>query len=154
MRHGGHEAKGVSLYPIGWRLGGKFTHRVSTFVWAFPMMSLLLCRYCWKGLQSSLGRNLLIGSPLLFGHFPKCLYYSGGIAKKAPNPLWAFPKELPRPLRFCSNLQELLGAFPNMSRHGFGHFLYISLEAACFCLLRFKIGDTLEKFKIHQWFFS
>jgi hypothetical protein len=39
-----------------------------------------------------------------------------------------------------------LGAFPNVSQHRFGHLLYISVEAVCFCSLRIKIGDTTEKF--------
>jgi hypothetical protein len=34
-----------------------------------------------------------------------------------------------------------------VSRHRFEHFFYISLEAACSCLLRLKIEDTTEKFK-------
>ncbi len=87
-----------------------------------------------------------IGSPRLFGHFPKCLCYSISIAEKVSNPLWAFLKESPIPFRFCSNgLHELLGSFPNVSEHRFGHFLYISLEAACSCFLRCKIVDTIEK---------
>jgi hypothetical protein len=99
--------------------------------------------------------NAPIASPLLIGHFLKCLHCSVGIPEKVSNPLLAFPKELLILSRFCSNgLQELLGAFPNVSRHRFGHFLYISLEAACFFLLRLKIGDKTGKFKNHQWFFS
>jgi hypothetical protein len=95
-----------------------------------------------------------IGSPLLFGHFPECLCYSVSIVEKVSNPLWVFPKESPIPFWFCSNgLQELLGAFPNVSQHRFRHFLYSSLEAACFCL-RLKIGGTTEKLKNHQQFFS
>ncbi len=100
-------------------------------------------------------RNAPIRSPLLFGHFPKFLRYSVSIAEKVSNPLWTFPKELPISLRFCLNgLQELLGSFPKESRHRFRHFLYISLEAACFSLLRLKIGDTTGKFQNHQRFFS
>jgi hypothetical protein len=91
----------------------------------------------------------------LFGNFAKCFHYSVSIAEKVSNPLRAFPKESPISFRFCSNgLQEFSGAFPNVSWHRFGHFLYISLEAACYCLLRIKIGDTTEKFKNHQCFFS
>ncbi len=90
--------------------------------------------------------NAPIRSPHLFGHFPKCLHHSVSIAEKVSN--WAFPKESPVPSRFCSNrLQELLGAFSNMSRHRFGHILHISLEAAGFCLLRLKIVDTTVKHK-------
>jgi hypothetical protein len=63
-------------------------------------------------------RNAPIGSPLLFEHFSKCLCYSVSIAAEVSNPLWAFPKKLRIPFRFCSNgLQELLGAFPKVSRH-------------------------------------
>jgi hypothetical protein len=81
--------------------------------------------------------NAPIGSPLLLGHFPKCLHYSVSIPEMVSIHLWAFPKELLILFRFCSNgLQELLGSFPNVSRHIFGHFLYISLEAASFYLLR------------------
>jgi hypothetical protein len=90
-------------------------------------------------LAGDLEGNAPIRSPLLFGHFPKCLHYSVIIAEKVCNPFLAFPKELPIPFRFCSNgLQELLGSFSNVSRHRFRYFLYISLEAACFCLLRLK----------------
>jgi hypothetical protein len=86
-------------------------------------------------LAGDLDGNAPIGSPLLSGHFPTP--YSVSIAEKTSNPLWAFPKESPIYFRFCSNsLQELLGAFPNVSRHRFGHFLSISLQAANFCLLR------------------
>ncbi len=34
--------QGFSLFPIAWRPGGKCTHLVYTFVWAFP----LLCKHC------------------------------------------------------------------------------------------------------------
>ncbi len=106
-------------------------------------------------LAGDLEGNAPIGPPLLFGHFPKCFHYSVGIAEKVSSPFWAFSKESPIPFRFCSNgLQDLLGAFPKVSPHRFGHFLHISLEAACFCLLRLKIGDTTEKFKNYQRFFS
>jgi hypothetical protein len=37
-------------------------------------------------------------SPLLFGHFPKCIHYSVKVAEKVSNTLWAFPKESPIPL--------------------------------------------------------
>jgi hypothetical protein len=76
--------------------------------------------------------NVLIGSPLSFEHFPKCIRYSVSIAEKVSNTLWAFPKESPTPFRYCSNgPQELLGLF--------GNILYISLGAACLYLLRLKI---------------
>jgi hypothetical protein len=42
-------------------------------------------------------------------------------------------------------LIKLFGPFPNVSQHRFGHFLSISLKAACFCLL--KIEDAMEYFK-------
>jgi hypothetical protein len=38
--------KGISLFPIGWRPGGKCAHtahHVSTFIWAFPIVYPLLC---------------------------------------------------------------------------------------------------------------
>ncbi len=73
-------------------------------------------------------RNAPIRSPLLFEHFLRCLRNSVSISAEVSNPLWAFPKKLQIPFRFCSNsLQELLGAFPEVSRFRFGHFLYISL---------------------------
>ncbi len=85
-------------------------------------------------LAGGLEGNAPIGSPLLFGHFPKSLHYSVGIAEKVSNPLWAFPKKSPIPFRVFSNgLQDLLGAFPNVFQRRFGNFLYISLEAECFC---------------------
>jgi hypothetical protein len=87
--------------------------------------------------------NAPIGSPLLFGHFPKYLHYALSIAEKVSSPIWAFPKESPVPFRFRSNgLQELLGVFSKVSWYKFGHFLHISLETGCFCLLRLKIGDN------------
>jgi hypothetical protein len=42
--------------------------------------------------------------------------------------------------------QKYLGAFPNMFWHKFGHFLYISLGAACLCSLGVKIkAKTKQK---------
>jgi hypothetical protein len=74
--------------------------------------------------------------------FSKCIHYSVSIAENVANTLGAFLKESPIPFRYCSNgLQELLGPFLNISWHRFGHFLYISLTAVSFCLLRFKIED-------------
>jgi hypothetical protein len=71
---------------------------------------------------------------------------STSLAEKVSNTLWAFPKGSPIPFRYGSNdLQELLGAFPNVSWHKFGLFLYISLEAVCFCLLRLPIKDATAK---------
>jgi hypothetical protein len=98
-------------------------------------------------LDVDLEENTPIGSPLLFGHFPKCLHYSVSIPEKVSHPLREFHKESPIPFRFCSNgLHELLGAFPNMSWHRFGHFLYISLKAVSFYLLGLYIGNRTEKF--------
>jgi hypothetical protein len=57
------------------------------------------------------------------------------------------------PRYFSNGLHELLDTLPSKSQHNFGHFLYISLEAARFCLLRLKIEDTTEKYKSHQRFF-
>jgi hypothetical protein len=39
-----------------------------------------------------------------------------------------------------------------MFQHKFGHFLYITLETPCFCIIRLKIEDTTEKFKNNQQF--
>jgi hypothetical protein len=65
--------------------------------------------------------NVPIGSPLLFGHFPKCIRYSVNIVKKVSNTLWAFPTESPIPFRYYSNgLQELLGHFPKCLGIDFG----------------------------------
>jgi hypothetical protein len=96
---------------------------------------------------------------------PLGLYFNLGISLsvsatletllKRPPILWrhAFPKESPIPIRYCSNgLQELLDSFPIMFQLKFGHFLYISLETPCFCIIRLKIEDATEKFKNHQPF--
>jgi hypothetical protein len=53
---------------------------------------------------SDLVRNAPIRSPLLSGRFPNCFRYSVIIAEKVSNTLWAFPKELPTPFRYCSNV--------------------------------------------------
>jgi hypothetical protein len=90
--------------------------------------------------------NAPIWSPLLFWPFPKCLRYSVSIAEKVS-------KELPIPFRLFSNVQEQ-GAFPNVSQHRFGHFLYISLKATCFCLLRYKKTRHNRKFKNCPRFFN
>ncbi len=87
--------------------------------------------------------NAPIGSQLYFGHFAKCLRYSLSIAEKVSNPLWAFPKESPIPSRFSNGLQELLSAFPNVSRHIFGHFLYMSLYV--FLFINTKIRRNSRK---------
>ncbi len=64
--------------------------------------------------------NAPSGSPLLIGHFPKCIGYSIKVAEKASN-LWAFPKEPPIPFSYLSNgLLELLDTFPSESRHDLG----------------------------------
>jgi hypothetical protein len=81
------------------------------------------------------------------GHYPKGICCCVNIDEKVSNTLQAFPKESPIPFRYCSNgLQELLSVSPNMSRHRFGHFLYFSIKAACFCLLRLKFEDATETF--------
>jgi hypothetical protein len=59
-RHSGHSAEGVSLFAVGWRPGGKCTHQVSTFVWAFPKVSPLLRKQCWKYFYSQIPPNLPI----------------------------------------------------------------------------------------------
>jgi hypothetical protein len=41
-----------------------------------------------------------------------------------------------------------------MFLHRFKHFHYISLKAACYCLLTFTMKDATEKFKNHQPYFS
>jgi hypothetical protein len=61
------------------------------------------------------------------------------IAEKVFYTLLSFPKELPISFRYYSNiLKDLLGAFPNMPRHKFKKFLYISLEVGCFCFIEIK----------------
>jgi hypothetical protein len=60
-------------------------------------------------------------SPLLFGHFPKCIRYSVKVAEIVSNTLWPFPKELQIPFRYFSNgLHELLNTFPSESPHNLG----------------------------------
>jgi hypothetical protein len=99
-----------------------------------------------RGLAGTLG-NVPSGSPLLFGHFPKHICYSVRVAKKVSNTLWAFPKESPILFTYFSNgLHELLDTCPSESRQ-FGHFLYISHEAAHFCFLRLKIEDSIKNVK-------
>jgi hypothetical protein len=66
-------------------------------------------------------RNPPSGSPLLFGHFPKCICYSVKVAEKVSNTLRAFPKESPIPFRYFSKcLYELLDTFPSKSQHNLG----------------------------------
>jgi hypothetical protein len=65
--------------------------------------------------------NALSRSPLLFGHFPKCILYSVKVAEKISNTLWAFPKESPILFRYFSNgLHKHLDTFPSMSPHNLG----------------------------------
>ncbi len=86
-------------------------------------------------------------------HFPTCIRHSVSNAEKVYNTLWAFPKGSPIPFMFCSNcLQELLCALSNVSRHRFAHFLYISIETACFCFFRLKTEQAAEKVKNDQRF--
>jgi hypothetical protein len=75
-------------------------------------------RFPYFLLAGDLVENAPIGSPFLFGHLPKCIRYFVSVAEKFFCTLWAFTKELPMPFRHCSNsLQELLGAFSNVSQH-------------------------------------
>jgi hypothetical protein len=46
-------------------------------------------------LAGDLMENVVIGSSILFGHFPKCILYSVSIAENVSNTVWAFPKESP-----------------------------------------------------------
>jgi hypothetical protein len=56
--------------------------------------------------------NALSRSPLIFGHFPKCIRYSVKVAEKISNTLWAFPKESLILFRYFSNsLHKLLDTF-------------------------------------------
>jgi hypothetical protein len=57
---------------------------------------------CFLLAEVTLG-NAPSGSPLLFGHFPKCIRYLVKVAEKVSNTLWAFPKESPIPFRYFSN---------------------------------------------------
>jgi hypothetical protein len=67
-----------------------------------------------------------------------CFYFaisqivsSLNIVDKVSNTLQAFPR-VTIPLKCgAKSLHESLGPFPNVSQYSFGHFLYISLEAAC-----------------------
>jgi hypothetical protein len=75
-----------------------------------------------RGLAGDTLGNAPSRSPLLFGHFPKCIHYSiKVVAEKVSNALWAFPKESPIPFRYFSNgLHELLVTFPSESPHNLG----------------------------------
>jgi hypothetical protein len=109
---------------------------------------------CFLLAGNPVGNAPIMTSTFKFGYLPKCIHYSISIAEKVSTFFGHFPKSCQYLFRYCSNgLQELLGAFHNMSWHTFGHFLYIFLEAACFCLLRYKIGDTPEIFKNNQRYF-
>ncbi len=50
-----------------------------------------------RGLAGDTLGNVPSGSPLLFGHFPKCIHYSVKVAEKVSNTIWAFPKKSPIP---------------------------------------------------------
>jgi hypothetical protein len=74
-----------------------------------------------RGLAGDTLGNAPSGSPLLFGHFPKCICYSVKVPEKVSNTLWAFPKELPIPFKnFSNGLHELLGTIPSESWHNLG----------------------------------
>jgi hypothetical protein len=65
--------------------------------------------------------NAPSGSPLLFGHFPKCIHYSVKVAEKVSNTPKAFPKKLSIPFWYFSNgLYELFDTFPSKSQHNLG----------------------------------
>ncbi len=98
-------------------------------------------------------QNVPFRSPLLYVHFSKSTCYTVSIAEKVFSTLRTFPKVPQIPFRYCSiGLQEPAGIFPNTSWHIIGRFLYSSLEAACFSLLRFEIKDAASKLNNHQWF--
>jgi hypothetical protein len=66
-RHCGRYVEVVSMFPPnGWRHGGKCAHWVSTFIWAFLKLYLLLCKHRGKDLQYSLG--IPKESPIPFGY--------------------------------------------------------------------------------------
>jgi hypothetical protein len=74
-----------------------------------------------RGLAGDTLGNAPSGSPLLFGHFPKCIRYSAKVAENVSNTLLEFYKELPIPFRnFSNGLHELLDTFPSKSRHNLG----------------------------------
>ncbi len=86
-------------------------------------------------------------SSLLFGHISMFPQLSKHCFKKVFNNLLAFPKELPIPFRYCSNgLQECLNAFPDVSKHKFGHFLSISHETICFSIFGIRNQKSKRKF--------
>jgi hypothetical protein len=92
--------------------------------------------------------NAPIRSQLLFGRFSKYIGFSISIAEKVSNTLWVLPKKSPRLFWYFSHgHQELLGAFPYISQQRFGYFLYIYLEAVCFCLLGQKSKTRQKNFK-------
>jgi hypothetical protein len=69
-----------------------------------------------RGLAGDTLGNAPSGSPLLFGHFQKCICYSVKAAEKVSNTLWAFLKESPIPFMYFSNgLHEILCTFPSES---------------------------------------
>jgi hypothetical protein len=75
---------------------------------------------CFLLAEDTLG-NAPSRSPLLFGHFPKCIRYLVKVAEKVSNTLWAFHKESLIPFRYFSNgLRELLDTFPSESPHNLG----------------------------------
>ncbi len=85
--------------------------------------------------------NAPSGSPLLFGHFPKCIHSSVKVAEKVSNTLWAFPNKSPIPFNYFSTQRGIIWAFPL-------HFP----RSSAFCLLRWEIKDSTEKYKNHQRF--
>jgi hypothetical protein len=85
-------------------------------------------KYNYTQLDLDPGREIPQQVSTLFWHFPKCFHLPLSIADKVSNTPWAFPKKWPLPFRCNSNgLQKPFGAFPSVTWHTIGHFLYISL---------------------------
>ncbi len=105
-------------------------------------------------LAGDLVRNVPIGSSLLFGHFPKSIHYSVSVAEKVSKLIKRFPKKSPiQFLLLVGTAQRVLRAFRRISRHRFGFFHYILLEAACFLEIK-KLVTQQKNLKNHQRFFS
>jgi hypothetical protein len=58
---------------------------------------------------------------------------------------------LPISFRCCWNVStRSFRCNPQLSLYNFGHFLALSLEAACVCLFRLKLKHAREKLRNHQ----
>jgi hypothetical protein len=70
--------------------------------------------------------------------------YTISVVEKVSKTLRTFPKLCCQNTSGTAQMvsQSRLDPFLIASRHRFGDFLYISLEAACFCLGRLKIEDA------------